>query len=53
MEEGRVGKWRNEGGEAVRGEHGVKEEGRDMEGEQVGAEHGVKEGVKVGREGDK
>ena len=27
MEEGNAGKWRNEGGEAGRGEHGVKEEG--------------------------
>ena len=47
-EEGNAGKWRNEGGEAARGEHGVKEEGRAGRGEQ-----GVREGVEVGREGDK
>ena len=40
-------------GERVRGEHGVKEEGRIGRGMQVGGEHGVKEGVKVDREGDK
>ncbi len=53
MEEGNAGKWRNEGGQAGRGEHGVKEEGRIGRRMQVGGEHGVKEGVKVDREGDK
>ena len=36
MEEGKAGKWRNEGGEAGRGEHGVKEEGMAGRGMQVG-----------------
>ena len=53
MEEGRAGRWRNEGCEAGRGEHGVKEgvkeEGRAGRGMQVGGEHGVR----VGREGEK
>ena len=53
MEEGKAGKWRNEGGQAGMGEHGVKEEGRIRRGMQVGGQHGVREGVKVGREGDK
>ena len=53
MEEEKAGKWRNEGGEAGRGEHGVKEEGRAWRGMQVGGEHGVREGVKVGMDGDK
>ena len=57
MEEGRAGKWRNEGGEARRGEHDVREwgwrkggqgSGEMKEGRQVGEIYGVKEG----REGD-
>ena len=36
MEEGKAGKWRNEGGQAGRGEHGVKEEERTGRGVQVG-----------------
>ena len=57
MEEGKAGKWRNEGGQAGRGEGAGRawsEGGReDREGVQVGGEHGVREGVKVDREGDK
>ena len=40
MEEGKAGKWRNEGGQAGRGEHGVKEEGR--------IRRGIRRGMQVG-----
>ena len=48
MEEGKAGKWRNEGGEAGRGEHGVNEEGRAGRGA-GGGEHGVNEEGRAGR----
>ena len=49
MEEGRTGRWRNEGGEAGRGEHGVKEYVREwgMEEGRVGRWE-MKEGRQVG-----
>ena len=65
MEEGRTGKWRNEGGEARRGDHDVREWGmeegnaekwRNEGGEAGRGEHGVKEegracrGMQVGGE---
>ena len=58
MEEGRAGKWRNEGGEARRGEHDVREWGveegragkwRNEGGEAGRGEHGVKEEGRAGR----
>ena len=58
MEEGRAGRWRNEGGEAGRGEHvvneGVKEEwragrGRNEGGEAGRGEHGVRGAKEEGR----
>ena len=68
MEEGRVGRWRNEGGEAGMGEHGLKEgekevgrtervrneEGGEMKEEAGRGEHEVRgsEGGMEGREGD-
>ena len=60
MEEGRAGKWRNEGGEARRGEHGVREwgmeEGRAGKWRNEGGEAGRgeiwSEGGREGREGD-
>ena len=61
MEERKAGEWRNEGGEAGRGEHGVKEWGmeegkagkwRNEGGEASRGEHGVKEwGMEEGEAG--
>ena len=58
MEEGKAGKWRNEGGQAGRGEHVVKEEwmaGRGRAWSEGGSEggQGGGQGGREGREGEK